>query len=135
MIAFFLLTKPKASPLNEDGRKKVIDILNLDERQHDDFLKNANEHGRRIRDLDDRQRSLLKPYFYSLVEPIESMDSDSMLSQLILLERSKIESTYNHFRDVKTILRPEQLENFKAFIDHALGRIQMKKIAPAPQRR
>ena len=132
MITFFFITKPKP-PHQEGGfQKKAVDILKMDEQQHDTFLQFVKQHQRQMEEVNKQQRDLLKPYFYSLSDSTNKVDTESTLDRVQLLERKKIESTYQHFQDVKSILKPEQQAGFEEFMNTALERILLDKQRNSP---
>ncbi len=129
MIAFFFLTKPqpphkKGGP---DFAKKAIDILKLDEQQHRTFLQSAKLHNQQMEEINRQQQEVLKPYFNSLINPNNNINADTLLQQVQQLERNKIESTYQHFKEVKSILTENQKADFNEFMDHALKIILLEK--------
>ena len=134
MIAFFVLTAPPPKGPRESG-KKAIDILKMDEEQNDFFLQSAQQHVRQMDDFAKQQRILLKLYFSSLIDSENPINSDSLLHQVQLLERKKIESTYQHFEDMKVMLKPEQQVHFEGFIEHALEFILLDKKKQLPPTR
>jgi len=127
MVAFFFLSATPPPPGAAIGGKKAVDVLKMDEQQDESFLQLARQHIQPMDDLSNQQQKLLQPYFNRLIDQNKAHDSDSLLNQVLLLERKKIESVYQHFRDVKSILRPNQLGNFAAFIDHVAERILMEQ--------
>jgi hypothetical protein len=141
MIAFFFLTRPphQGLPSGEGGgppfKNKAIDILKLDESQHAIFLKSVQAHRDLIQKTDKKQRDLLKPYFHQLIDPEQVVDVDSTLHKIQQLERNKIESTYQHFQEIKSILTPDQQADFEVFMKDALKMILMEteKKPPPPR--
>lgn len=135
MVAFFFLTAPPPPKGEEFDRKGPIDIVKMDEQQNESFLQLAEQHKKQMVDLNDDQRKLLKPYFNSLINPAIIINSDSLLNQVQLLEQRKIESTYQHFQEVKSMLRPEQQSDFKEFMNRALERILLEQNNPPPPKK
>ena len=129
LIAFFFLTAPPHHG-KKFGKLRANDILKMDEQQNESFLEFAQLHMNQMDELNIHQQNLLKPYFNRLIDTDKMIGPDSILNQVQLLERRKIESTYQHFQDVKAILNPEQYVNFEKFIDHALERILLKQKKP-----
>ena len=132
MILFFFLTRPKPFPPRDGGKRRAIDMLKMDEQQHDIFLEYVNQHIQLMDGFDNQQRNLLKPYFNTLVDSTKNTDSDNLLGQALQMERKKIESTYQHLQDIKSILRPEQQAAFEAWINSALEVILLDKKKPLP---
>ena len=134
MIGFFLLTKPKGPHRNGFGPKPTVEILKLDKQQHDAFLGHAKRHIEQMENYNILQKNQLKPYFNTLVDSTKNIDSNSHLQQVLQLERKKIESTYQHLQDVKSILRPEQQADFEPFVGSDLEIILLEKKNPLPSK-
>jgi hypothetical protein len=137
LIAFFVFTKPQPPP-NRGGKKfseKAVDILKLDGQQQDRFLQAAKQHNQQMETINGQQQDLLKPYFNSLINTDQQVNSDTLLQQIQQLERNKIESTYRHFQEVKSMLNSEQQAGFEEFVNHALEIILLdkKKNPPPPK--
>ena len=128
IIAFFIITMPRPPHGGERPgfSDRAADVLKLDKQQHDTFLDLAKEHSELMRGFNDQQRDLLKPYFQTLAESSSKIDADSLLQRHQEIERKKIESTYKHFQDVKSILKDDQQESFGVFMESALRQILME---------
>ncbi len=135
MIAFFFLTKPKPPHQGDGFQKRGPNIMNMDEKQHDLFLQSAKQHGQHMKAINKQQQDLLKPYFYSLIDSTKNTNPNATLNEVQDLERQKIESTYQHFQEVKSILKPEQQADFELFMNDVIERILMetKKNPPPPK--
>lgn len=116
MVAFFFITKPKGIPPRH-GNRNALEILELDKTQKATFLQYAEAHKALMKDLNKEQKVLLKTYFQTLVEDKNLEVTDSLLAEVQALEKQKIESTYEHLTDVKSILNKEQQSHFQEFID------------------
>ncbi len=119
VLAFFLFARPRPRPHPPQGsiRAEVIDLLDLDRQQTAQFNAMADDHKNQMKDINGQQKELLAPYFESLVDANESMDKDSLLEAYQQSEREKIEVTYQHFKDIKGLLTPDQLTDFKEFME------------------
>ena len=134
MIAFFFLTAPPPRPHPNNNEKGPLRMI-LDKQQDKSFLSLAKQHKEEMIDLNRQQRALLLPYFNRIIDPSIKINSDSLLTQVQALEQKKIESTYLHFQDIKTILRPEQYPDFEKFVEQAIGRILLgQEKRPKPPR-
>ncbi len=134
IMAFFFFTKP---PPHKRGsynfQKRAVDILKLDEQQHATFLQFAKVHNQKMDAVNEQQRMLLKPYFQSIIDTSKITDSERVLNEVQLLERNKIEVTYRHFQEVKSILNTEQQADFEEFMNNALEIILLEtKKNPRP---
>ena len=130
MVGLFLLTANPPPQGAATGEQKAVDILRMDEQQDETFLQLVRQHIQLMDDFSNQEQKLLQPYFYSLIDQNIANNSDSLLNQVLLLERKKIESVYQHFQHIKSILRPNQLGNFAAFNDHVVVRILMEQKKP-----
>lgn len=120
MIAFFFIIRPKGKP--HKGRN-VVEILKLDKTQDDTFLKYADTHKASMKELDEQQKALLKTYFQTLTDTTNLTITDSLLMKVQILEKQKIESTYEHLEEVRTILNEEQLPYYQEFMNNVYNRI------------
>lgn len=126
MIAFFFLTAPPR-PNDLKGKKGAVQMMQLDEQQEKSFSSLAHQHMQQMSEFNRQQRSLLQPYFNSIIDTKITIQSDSLLKQVQALEQKKIESTYLHFQEVKAILKPEQYPDFEKFVEQAIGRILLEQ--------
>lgn len=120
LISFFLLTNGGKPPKHKIFKNEAVEILELDENQETEFANLAQEHGDKMRDLERQQADLLKPYFTNLINGNSEME---IPANALAIEKEKINITHQHFKDVKSLLKPEQKENFAAFMKGALRNI------------
>ena len=133
LIAFFFLNRPpRRLPPPKDGRIRADEALRLDRKQHDVFLQYANQHMQAMRGLDNQQRNLLRPYFEALTNQQDGNYTDSLLNQVLQIERDKIETTYDHFQSVRSILRPDQEPYYEDWVNSALKNILVENKKPLP---
>ena len=114
LITFFFITKPDARP---PFLQNAIKVLNLDEEQEKAFRSMAQKHGDAMQKLNEQHGLLLRNYFKNAAE------SPSALNELLVLEQKKLEITNAHFKEVQSILNPNQEENFNDFVQTILGNI------------
>ena len=119
LISAFLITKPKGGPGKND-RFKVREHLNLDEAQHDLFLKNVELHHEEMESIKEKQIEMLKLYLYNINGGQKSEEQEEVLHMMKELEGKKLTSTYNHLKDVKSILKDDQLSLFDLFLKHRI---------------
>jgi len=136
VLAFFFLTKPHpphhASPNN--FQSEVVEILGLNNQQAANFKKLAEDHMHKTRSINEQQEKLLPPYFKSLTDLSKNIDKDRILDEFQQLERKKIEVTYQHFQDIKSILDENQLPQFEGFMNTFIERILTQGKGLVPQR-
>jgi hypothetical protein len=134
ILAFFFLYRPLVG--GPGGQPPSHIELELDEAQNDAFHELAKAHQKMMQRIDQQQKDLLAEYFSSLAE--HGADSASMVPPYYTtLEREKISGTYEHFLEVKALLRPDQQPNFAEFVDRALENIlgQGRNRPPRPKDR
>ncbi len=127
LLGFLLFKRPPFPHKKDNNQKNAKEYLNLSKEQNESFLKLANQHIQDMKDLNEQQRDLLKVYFEGLVYPNDNHTQDSILLKVQDVERTKIESTYQHFTDVKKLLDPDQHKGFEVFLNHAIDRILLKE--------
>lgn len=125
VLAFFLLSNPRPRPqaLRQNSRSEIIEMLHLNDQQAVKLNELADEHKQKMKEISDRQAQLLSPYFESLVYSDESIEKDSILHVYQQSEREKIEETYQHFHEIKALLKEDQLPDFKKFMTRTTGRL------------
>ncbi|MFK7809208.1 MAG: hypothetical protein AB8F74_15500 [Saprospiraceae bacterium] len=132
LLSFFLLSKPN-HPHKKGGKKGAPEILKMDQEQSDLFLSYAEKHIKLMDKLDTEQRDLLKEYFGTLTDvQAVSNTSQSTINQILQIEQRKIESTYEHFKEIKLILKPEQQGNYEKFVKRTLRHLLFNQQRPPP---
>ncbi|MCI4670747.1 MAG: hypothetical protein MRZ79_21610 [Bacteroidia bacterium] len=129
ILVFFYFSRPSMGmpPPPMDGRaenpRKVAQILHLDSEQEEKFVQLAISHRKSLQKLTEEQYDILGPAFL-VISSEESHNvqlRDSVLEPVQLLEKEKIQATYDHFKEVKKLLREEQLVYFQEFMDLILS--------------
>lgn len=126
IIAFFFITKPKHAPVghvNHGFMEEAIDRLDLDEKQEEVFAQSAKRHNMMMKEISAKQKELLKPYFLTISDKGNNVNKDSIIVEIQKLKEKKINETYHHFEEVKTLLKPEQQKYYDEFLLQAIGRI------------
>lgn len=135
MIAFFFATKPP-TPARQHPPADIHRLLRLDAEQEKAFGQLVETHQQAMRTLNRLQQEKLSAYFSTLLEsgPNQQPPADG-LREIQELEAKKITITYEHFRAIKNLLRPEQQPFFKEFMQQALQRIlgNAQKNPPPPK--
>ncbi len=124
MLTFFFLTMPSNRPL--DGPHRVAraeEFISLDEEQVATFERYAREHEEAVRRLNQRHSELLSDYFKLLGDAGAAAQRDTLLSEILDMESQKISITYNHFEDIRSMLRDDQVDGFEEFYQEILAGI------------
>ena len=128
LVASFFLMKGKPHHNNGGGKMTPIhESMNFSEGQLTEFLALVDEHKGIMKTYNQEQIQTLEPYFTHLYEASSSVKEDSIMTEVLALERKKIESVANHFEDVKAILNEEQYPGFEIFVHGAVERILGQK--------
>lgn len=140
VIGYFLFTSSnKGDNLNKKGGKfkhEVVEILHLDKAQKEHFFESAKKHNQMMNLLDKKQSQILQVYFKGLVEGINEEEKERFVAEYNELESQKINGTFSHFEEVKSYLRPEQIDNYNKFVEKAVDKLLSKnsKSPPPPPR-
>ena len=120
VLSFGLLRQgPKKRIPNQSIRKEIVELLQLEEDQITEFNLLADDHRNKMRRLEMTKVDLLNTYFGSIQDTSLLQQKEEVLVELQKIESEKLEVTYEHFKNFKEILNPEQASEFE---------IVMKKI-------
>lgn len=133
ILAFFFLYRPMVGgPMGPP--QATHGELKFDEEQLKAFHGLVEIHQVEMQRINRQQKELLADYFNTLSES----QSDSLVvvpKGYSSLEEEKINGTYEHFLQVKALLRPEQQQDFPAFVDRTLKNILGQGRKQPPKRR
>lgn len=108
---------------------RALDSLKLEEQQHEAFLTSAQRHEAKMLEIVGKQANLLSPYFNQLKAGVDTIDEHNLFAVYEQLETEKIKITYQHFEEIKYILKPNQQADFELFMD-----VILRKILPEPKK-
>lgn len=133
LLSFLIINKPGPKPKNLP-EKNAMEMLDLDKDQHDQFLKYAESHVLKIKLINNQQEELLTIYFNLPTDSLKTQN-DEILKKVNVLESEKIQSTNDHLREIKSLLREDQLEGFIKFKTHLLTQVlkNPNKKGPTPR--
>jgi len=115
-----------------DGRpdRMIIERLRLDEAQQRQFDVLKHEHHGYVLDIQKEAGELHNRLFSLLqAEPADTVARDSIITQLEAGYRRKELVTFDHFKKLRAILRPDQKADFDEFVEE-LGRRLMEQHRP-----
>jgi periplasmic protein CpxP/Spy len=112
--------KPKMErghrPPRPDGI--IIDRLQLDEQQKEQFFASRNEHHEHMVVIQRESSTLHKDLFALLQQPVvDTVLKDSILTRIQALNLRKEEVTFHHFQQLRSMLRPEQVGRFDELVE------------------
>lgn len=125
LLAVIAFAPARADP----SPQRAVEALDLDEIQHERFMTYARAHQAEMKTFNARQRELLKAYFRQLTSP-SANEPGAPPPAVQEIERQKITSTYDHFLEVKALLRPDQEPQFPDFVDAVLQQIFLEPERP-----
>lgn len=105
-----------------DRRKEpaefIIKSLQLDEQQQMKFEELKHEHQRNMQIVREESKSLHDALYKELhKQTVDSNVVDSFMQLIVVNARQREMVNFNHFRDLKTILKPEQYKLYDEFIE------------------
>lgn len=127
LLYFLLHSSSIQKPRNIDTRSEVIEILQLDDEQAALFNDLADAHKSKMEELDKEKSNLIYAYFETLSDTTEMDSMEGYLIELEAMESEKVEATYQHFIEIKSILTVEQLSEYEVFVDKITQKLLSKE--------
>lgn len=125
ILLFFTMSRPPHPPHGGPGmgpqpKEMIIHELDLDHDQIEAYDELISEHRAAIHDAEESMRTSRQALFETLKSDNQSL-KDSLI-QVIGENQKRIESIhYNHFEDIKKLLKPDQLNNFESLVEELEG--------------
>lgn len=126
ILTFFFLGAKKHQH-HHHHMSTIKDILQLDKAQNELFLQYAKAHNNKINSLNNQQKEQLEPYFYQHIYFDETFNQDSIIRLVQNIERQKIEITFQHYEEIKGLLKADQKPHFEEFMKKSLELILHKR--------
>jgi periplasmic protein CpxP/Spy len=129
-LSFFLINNQRK--LFRDHRPQapsevIIDRLHFDENQIGQYEKLIEAHQSEINSFDKKINSVKNELYLQLSKPDDKNLTDSLLTVLLATQK-QIEVTHlNHFKEVKSICKPNQIEDFNNLSKDLSGLFRPKK--------
>ncbi|MEQ9217283.1 MAG: hypothetical protein RLO17_04530 [Cyclobacteriaceae bacterium] len=115
VVMFVMRPRP---PIGQVGIKEEISReLNFTETQKATFDEMAKAHRESMRELDRHEHQLMKSFFGQLSSDRAGDNNDSLLQEIIQLEKEKITVTYTHFEELKALCDEDQRTRFDQVIN------------------
>lgn len=121
LIGFFMLTK-RGGPPGGPNHVKPHKVLKLTQEQEKTFHEFVREHQETMSSIDKQQAKLLADYFKTAAED----NQVPLPPEIEALNRSKIEATYQHLKQIKAMLNEEQLPHFDEFVTQLLRHLERR---------
>jgi len=137
MGAFFMVKGPPKGHKNHRQHKttKIIERLNFDDAQTEQFLALVKEHRNSIDEIN-QKGNLIKKELYQDLTKNNLIRKNSLIKNLGDLQVQVETIHFNHFIDIKEICRPEQFADFEEFKEQLVHIFSKKKGgSPPPKNR
>lgn len=134
VLLYFVLQKPKDG-FNPNGPKNIIiEKLQFDEEQVVLYQKLIDQHRKDIRE-NDAKILMLKNDLYSYLKIKGNATAiDSLTTEIGIIQKQIEEIHFNHFLDIKTLCKPEQLSKFNKLSEELTEIFNQKKhLKPQPK--
>ncbi|MGL1884924.1 MAG: hypothetical protein OCD76_00305 [Reichenbachiella sp.] len=99
----------------------IINKIGFDEQQAKEFKILKKQHFEEVKLLKKTQRQMRKHLLSDLSD--NTFNIDSLADKMALNQALMDKSAYYHFRELRTICRPEQLENFDSVMEKIMKRM------------
>jgi len=114
------------SPGPESIDPMIVERLKLDESQRDQFDQLKHEHHAQMIKIDEESGNLHRQLFEILKkEPVDTVGKNVIVLKLQNNDRQKELVTFEHFKKLRAILRPDQKPLFDDFVEelsrHLMG--------------
>jgi protein CpxP len=104
--------------------RMIIERLQLNDRQQEQFEGFRDEHHAQMVDLQERSAVLHKQLFALLKDKqVNARAKDSIMNLLQQNSNQREEITFEHFRKLRSILTPRQQAEFDSFVEEVSERI------------
>lgn len=121
IISFLLLNKPPRPDGRNDGegpKRIIIERLGFDKEQVDRYDALIEQHQQTMRSADEEIMQLKRELFSLLSSP-DPVREDSLIERIGSVQRRIEHAHIAHFSGIRSICRPDQMNDFKA-LSHEL---------------
>ena len=120
-------------PPGEGPKQLIIDRLHFDDAQQKQYDLFIDEHKKKTNELHDASREMHNQLFSLLKsESIDKTKSDAIIQQIADNQKAIDNLNFDHFQKIKSICKPNQLEDFNELADE-LAELFGPKGPPSPR--
>lgn len=112
ILLYFVMQKPKGGFNPDEPKNIIIEKLNFDEQQVNSYQKLINQHRKDINENDAKILELKNELYSFLKDDVKDNEIDSLTTQIGKIQKQIELVHFNHFLDIKTLCKPQQLSNF-----------------------
>ena len=120
MTMFLFKGKPpkhEGGPQGEGPKKIIIERLNFDEGQQQQYEVIITEHRSKTRELNKTSRKLHDELYSLLIENVIDKTKADSITQTIAENQKAIDNlNFDHFQKIKAICKDGQIENFNGLV-------------------
>lgn len=113
VLTFLFITRPSHPP---EPWRMVVKEVGFNDQQTQQYFALRDAHRNEMHRLDDQFGETLRDYFDLLKGIPNPSLEDSLLTRLGRIEREKAMITFGHFREVKSLCRPDQVDAFNRIL-------------------
>lgn len=126
----YLFMQGRERPPHMEPKDMIINRLELTPEQQDAFRKMREAHHRTMMDLQAQLGKAHHDLFATLTRQEDTAAVAGILEHINKLHSAQEEVTYNHFRQLRSILQPGQEERFNDLIDDVGERVLRDHTGP-----
>jgi hypothetical protein len=113
LVGIFIFKKP-GHPGPDNKKNIIIEKLNFNERQVQEYDKIIELHQKEIRASDQTMRELKNQLYTTLLSDSVGGIKDSLIYKISNVQATVEKINYTHFQNIKKICRTEQLPRFES---------------------
>ncbi|UXP31240.1 hypothetical protein N6H18_12865 [Reichenbachiella agarivorans] len=107
---------------------QISEQLQLSPQQKEAYERSAQSHDQSMRQINNKQKEILKLYFSTLKTNNHTKDNhEDLILQIQSLESEKTIATYQHFEELKNICNESQLSSFDQVVDQLISLLLHKE--------
>lgn len=116
-LGFLFFRRPPHPPGVEQPGRRIVQQLQLDAAQQQQFEKLKSAHHEQMLTADRAYRDALGQYFALLKkDTVDTARRDSLQAVLTRIQQERASVTFQHFADLKALCTPEQRTRFDALL-------------------
>jgi periplasmic protein CpxP/Spy len=130
ILIWFLMTNKTAHDRKEGPKKIIIEKLQFNEVQTAEYEKLIDWHKENIRKQEQQMMVLKNQLYTSLQQNKQTNSTDSLIAEIGKVQIEIEYINYKHFKDIKELCKPEQLELFDELCEDIAKLFAHKPLPP-----
>lgn len=133
-LVLFLVLSPKPPARLKGIKEQISEELRFNDQQKAVFDEMAMAHREQMNAISKQEKALIRKYLGQLVQKEGPVDEAAILQQINALHAQKIEVTYEHFAQLKSLCTDEQLVLYDQIVEQMLEVLLDSDRTPPPPR-